>query len=129
MVVFATSCERHNGSFVDTRTGVLTSDSLQSISAYDVMSWAHLDDALRYHLDQVGFGEADKKSILADYVIVLNGEEMVVFVRKHGYQSFRGPIAVRKRGTSLEVDVEITGKDGAKTIITLFADGTMQGVG
>ena len=124
-----TRVERRNGSFVDTRTGVLTSDSSQGVSAYDVISWAHLDDALRYHLSQVGVAEADGQSILADYVVALNGKDMVKFVREHGYQSFRGPIAVRKRATSLEVDVEISGKDGAKTVITLFADGTMQGVG
>jgi hypothetical protein len=38
-------------------------------------------------------------------------------------------MALRKNRNSIEVDVEITGKDGAKAIMTLFADGTMHGVG
>lgn len=111
------------------RAEVLTSGSFHGISAYDVISWAHLDDILRHHLDQIESGEADGKCILAEYVIVQNGAEITAFIREHGYQSFRGPMTVRKRGTSMEVDVEITGRDGAKTLMILFADGTMQGVG
>jgi hypothetical protein len=129
MGLLITSCEPHEMSFGDTKTGMVTSGSLRSISPYDVISWAHLDDVLRHHLDQVVVGEADGKSILADYVTVINGHEMVAFARKHGYQSFRGPIAVRKQGDSLEVDVEIMGEQGSKTVITLYADGTMQGAG
>jgi hypothetical protein len=128
VLLTALSSCRH-GSSLGTRAEVLTSESIHDISAHDVISWAHLDDTLRYHLDRVGVGEADGKSILADYVIVQNGGEIVAFVRKHGYQSFVGPMAVRKNRNSIEVDVEITGKDGAKAIMTLFADGTMHGVG
>lgn len=129
MGLLVSSCESEKGAIGDIETGVITSADLQNISANDVISWAHLDDVLRNHLDQVVVGEADGKSILADYVTVLDGHEMVVFVRQHGYQSFRGPIAVRKRGNAVEVDVEITGEQGAQTVITLYADGTMQGVG
>ena len=104
-------------------------DGAKDVSARDVISWAHLDDALGAHVDSIACGEADGKAILADYVMVLNGRNMVQFVKTHGYRSFRGPLAVRKLATSMEVDVEITGKDGATLVITLFADKTMQGVG
>ena len=61
-------------------------------------------------------GRADGKLALSDYVMVLNGRELVDFVRDHGYKSFRGPVEIRKwpRGR-LQVVVRVTGKDG-KTV-------------
>ena len=98
-------------------------------SARDVISWAQLDNALGQHLDSIACGEADGRAILGDYVMVLNGREMVDFVKAHGYRGSHGPTATRKLRTALEVDVEITGNDGAKMTVTLQSDGTMQGVG
>jgi len=129
MLLLAGVLVRLPPSGTSTPTGVPTRESPHGISAQDVISWAHLDDTLRHHLDRIGTGEADGKAILADYVLVQNGSEIAAFIRQHGYQSFRGPMTVRKRGSSLEVDVEITGTDGAKTTMILYADGTMQGVG
>lgn len=109
--------------------GPLTSADMKNFSAHDVVRWAHLDDLLGAHLDQIRCGEADGQAILADYVTVWNGREMVEFVRAHGYRSFRGPLSCRKNGSQLEVEVEITGRDGATLILTLLADGGLQGVG
>lgn len=86
-VLLTALCACRHGSSVGTRTEVLTSESIHDISAHDVISRAHLDDTLRYHLDRVGVGEADGKSILADYVTVQNGGEIAAFIRKHGYQA------------------------------------------
>jgi hypothetical protein len=109
--------------------GVVTSAGSKSLSPQNVIAWAHLDDTLGAHVESIVCGEADGKAVLADYVMVLNGQEMVQFVKAHGYRSHRGPLAVRRRAMSMEVDVEITGKDGATLVISLFADGTMQGAG
>lgn len=107
----------------------MVTSSMKEFSARDVISWAHLDDTLDGHVDLIEVGEADGQSILAGYVTVWNGKEMVEFVKAHGYQSFRGPLDVKKNGRQLEVKVEITGKDGKTLVITLLADGGMQGAG
>lgn len=109
--------------------GPLTSADTMSFSAHDVVRWAHLDDQLGAHPDQIRCGEADGRAILADYVTVWNGREMVAFVRAHGYRSFRGPLSCRRNGAQLEVEVEITGRDGATLILALLADGGLQGIG
>jgi hypothetical protein len=127
--MLASSCARHGRTPFAEATLTGRTEARKGFSAHDVISWAHLDDMLSHHLDEIAVGSADGKSILADLVMVLDGEEMLNFVKAHGYASFRGPVAVRKRATALEVDVELTGKDGETIVITLFSDGTAQGAG
>ena len=68
--------------------------------ARDVIVEAHLDDRLANRIDELDrqTGRADGKLPLTDYVRVENGRELVDFVRKHGYRSFHGPVAVQGAG-------------------------------
>ena len=98
-------------------------------NAQAVILEAHLDDNLHNHLDILAPGEADGRMMLTDYVMVENGKDLYDFVKKHGYQGFRGPVGIRKGKTRLEVAVEITAPDGARMVAWLSYDGTRQGCG
>lgn len=101
-------------------------------SAREIILEAHLDDRLANRIDELDrqTGRADGKLALSDYVMVLNGRELVDFVRDHGYKSFRGPVEIRKwpRGR-LQVVVRVTGKDGRTVDAILESDGSVQGAG
>lgn len=101
-------------------------------SAREIILEAHLDDRLANRIDELDrqTGQADGKLALSDYVMVLNGRELVDFVRGHGYKSFRGPVEIRKwpRGR-LQVVVRVTGKDGKTVDAVLESDGNVQGAG
>lgn len=95
----------------------------------DVHAWAQLDENLGRRASELSFGEADGRSILGSRVLVLNGEEMVCFVRAHGFARDEGIVAARKLRTVTEIDVVIVGRDGARLKLTLRADGAPQGAG
>lgn len=94
-----------------------------------VYAWAQLDENLGKPAGELEYGQADGRAILGDKVMVLNGEEMVRFVRTHGYLRAEGIVAVRHLHTATEIDVVIVGRDGARLTLTLQADGNPQGVG
>ena len=100
--------------------------------AREILLEAHLDDRLANRIDELDreAGQADGKLALGDYVMVLNGRELVDFVRGHGYRSFRGPVEIRKwpRGR-LQVVVRVTGRDGQTFDALLESDGKVQGAG
>ena len=58
-----------------------------------------------------------------------NGAEAGDFLKAHGCAQISGLTGVRKLQTTLEVEVELTGKDGKKLILILKSDGTPQGEG
>lgn len=101
-------------------------------SAREIILEAHLDDRLANRIDELDrqTGRADGKLALSDYVMVLNGRELVDFVRDHDYKSFRGPVEIRKwpRGR-LQVVVRVKGKDGRTVDAVLESDGSVQGAG
>lgn len=98
-------------------------------SAGDVVTWAQLDDTFLDRSAKLEVGAADGKTVLGRLVILENGTEAAAFLIAHGCVTISGPIGVRKLTTALEVDVEITSKDGQKLILILKSDGTPQGVG
>jgi hypothetical protein len=101
-------------------------------SAREIILEARLDDRLANRIDELDrqTGKADGKLALSDYVMVLNGRELVDFVRGHGYKSFHGPVEIRKwpRGR-LQVVVRVTGRDGGTMDAILESDGSVQGAG
>lgn len=96
-------------------------------SAGDVVTWAQLDDTFLDRSAKLEVGAADGKTVLGRLVILENGAEAAAFLIAHGCVTISGPIGVRKLTTALEVDVELTGKDGQKLILILKSDGTPQG--
>ncbi|MEI6460841.1 MAG: hypothetical protein WCO73_02720 [Verrucomicrobiota bacterium] len=103
--------------------------SERSFSAGDVVTWAQLDDTFLDGSAKLEVGQADGKTLLGRLVMLQNGAEAAAFLIAHGCVTISGPIGVRKLTTALEVDVEITSKDGQKLILILKSDGTPQGVG
>jgi hypothetical protein len=101
----------------------------RGFSVGDVVSWAQLDDHFRDRTAKLETGRADGKALLGRLVILENGEEATEFLKAHGCAEISGPIGVRKLATALEVEVELTGKDGKKLILILKSDGTPQGEG
>jgi hypothetical protein len=104
----------------------------QWMSPRQIILEAHLDDVLRNRTAEFAarLGKADGRLGIGDYVTVMNGAEMLDFVAEHGYQRFDGPVEIRKwRGGRTEVDVRITALNGKSMIITLSADGNVQGCG
>lgn len=98
--------------------------------AEQVLAWADIDANLGRHPGRLDYGRADGRSILGDKVMVLNGEEMVRFVRKHGYSSHGGIDAAATPGHSLtRIQVTILGRDGARMQLVLESDGEDQGRG
>jgi hypothetical protein len=62
-------------------------------------------------------------------VTLENGAEAADFLKAHGCAQISGPTGVRKLPTALEVEVELTGKDGQKLVLILKSDGTPAGEG
>lgn len=101
----------------------------RGFSAGDVVTWAQLDDHFRDRTAKLEVGQADGKALLGRLVILENGAEAAEFLKTHGCAQIAGPKGVRKLPTALEVEVELTGKDGQKLILILKSDGTPAGEG
>jgi len=107
----------------------LRSTSERGFSAGDVVTWAQLDDTFLDRTAKLEVGAADGKALLGRLVMLENGAEAADFLKAHGCAKITGPIGVRKLQTSLQVEVELTGKDGQKLILILKSDGTPAGEG
>ena len=101
----------------------------KSFSAGDVVTWAQLDDHFRDRTAKLEVGAADGKALLGRLVMLENGAETAAFLKAHGCAQISGPIGVRKLPSALQVDIELTGKDGEKLIVILTSDGTPAGEG
>lgn len=107
----------------------LRSTGGRSFSAGDVVTWAQLDDHFRDQTVKLVVGQADGKALLGRLVLLENGAEAADFLKAHGCSQISGPIGVRQLPSALQVDVELTGKDGHKVILILTSDGTPAGEG
>lgn len=101
----------------------------RGFSAGDVVTWAQLDDTFLDRSAKLEVGQADGKALLGRLVLLENGAEAAAFLKAHGCARISGPIGVRKLPTALQVDVELTGKDGQKLILVLTSDGKPAGEG
>jgi hypothetical protein len=99
-----------------------------TLTPEQVLAWAKLDQTLA-NLRKLTVGQADGRVTLGEYVTLLNGEEAKRFLRRHGYAQTLRTVAVRRTERTIQVDVEIAGRDGQKIILTLYADGHKQGIG
>ena len=107
----------------------IRSSGNRSFSAGDVVTWAQLDDHFRDQTVKLSVGQADGKALLGRLVMLENGAETAAFLKAHGCAQISGPIGVRKLPSALQVDIELTGKDGEKRILILTSDGTPAGEG
>jgi len=107
----------------------LRSTGGRSFTAGDVVTWAQLDDHFRDQTVKLVVGQADGKALLGRLVLLENGAEAADFLKAHGCSQISGPIGVRQLPSALQVDVELTGKDGQKLILILTSDGTPAGEG
>ena len=107
----------------------LRSNGGRGFTAGDVVTWAQLDDHFRDRTVKLAVGQADGKTLLGRLVMLENAAETADFLKAHGCAQISGPIGVRKLPSSLQVDVELTGKDGQKLILILSSDGTPAGEG
>jgi hypothetical protein len=107
----------------------IRSSGERGFSAGDVVTWAQLDDHLRDRTAKLEVGAADGKTLLGRLVILENGAEAADVLKAHGCAKISGPIGVRKLPSALQVDIELTGKDGQKLILILTSDGTPAGEG
>jgi hypothetical protein len=107
----------------------LRSTGERGFSAGDVVTWAQLDDHFRDRTAKFAVGQADGKALLGRLVILENGAEAADFLKAHGCTQISGPKGVRKLPTALQVEVQLTGKDGQKLILILKSDGTPAGEG
>ena len=107
----------------------LRSTGERGFTAGDVVTWAQLDDHFRDQSVKLAVGAADGKAMLGRLVLLENATEAADFLKAHGCAQISGPIGVRKLPTALEVEVELTGKDGKKLILILKSDGTPAGEG
>lgn len=98
------------------------------LTSEQVIAWADLPQTLA-NPSKLQVGQADGQAILGDYVTLLNGADAKNFLRQHGYAKTLRTLAVRRTQSTIEIDLEIEGKDGAQTTLTLKADGGKQGVG
>jgi hypothetical protein len=112
-----------------TELSALRSTGGRSFSAGDVVTWAQLDDHFRDQTVKLAIGQADGKALLGRLVLLENGAEAAEFLKAHGCAQISGPIGVRRLPSALQVDVELTGKDGQKLILILTSDGTPAGEG
>jgi len=112
-----------------TELSALRSTGGRSFSAGDVVTWAQLDDHFRDQTVKLVVGQADGKALLGRLVLLENGAEATDFLKAHGCSQISGPIGVRQLPSALQVDVELTGKDGQKLILILTSDGTPAGEG
>ena len=107
----------------------LRSNGGRGFTAGDVVTWAQLDDHFRDQSVKLAVGQADGKALLGRLVMLENGAETSAFLKAHGCAQISGPIGVRKLPSALQVDIELTGKDGEKLILILKSDGTPAGEG
>ena len=107
----------------------LRSTGGRGFTAGDVVTWAQLDDHFRDQTVKLAVGQADGKALLGRLVMLENAADAAGFLKAHGCARISGPIGVRKLPTALQVDVELTGKDGQKLILILTSDGTPAGEG
>ena len=107
----------------------LRSNGGRGFTAGDVVTWAQLDDHFRDQTVKLAVGQADGKALLGRLVLLENGAEAADFLKAHGCAQISGPIGVRKLPSALQVDIELTGKDGQKLILILTSDGTPAGEG
>lgn len=107
----------------------IRSPGAKPFTAGDVVAWAQLDDTFLDRSAKLEVGAADGKTLLGRLVMLENGAEASDFLKAHGCAQISGPKGVRKLPTALEVEVEITGKDGQKLILILKSDGTPAGEG
>ena len=112
-----------------TELSAIRSSGNRSFSAGDVVTWAQLDDHFRDRTVKLEVGQADGKALLGRLVMLENGAETAAFLKAHGCAQISGPIGVRKLPSALQVDIELTGKDGEKLILILTSDGTPAGEG
>ena len=112
-----------------TELSLVQSTSERGFSVGDVVTWAQLDDYFRDRTVKLAVGQADGKALLGRLVMLENGAEATEFLTAHGCAQISGPTGVRKLPTALEVDIEITGKDGTKLILILKSDGRPAGEG
>lgn len=94
-----------------------------------VVTWAQLDDHFRDQTVKLAVGQADGQALLGRLVLLENGAEAADFLKAHGCAQISGPIGVRRLPSALQVDVELTGKDGQKLVLILTSDGTPAGEG
>ena len=107
----------------------IKSSGERGFSAGDIVTWAQLDDTFLDRSAKLEVGAADGKAVLGRLVLLENGAEVAAFLKAHGCAKISGPIGVRKLPSALQVDVELTGKDGEKLILILTSDGTPAGEG
>lgn len=107
----------------------LRSTGGRGFTAGDVVTWAQLDDHFRDQSVKLAVGQADGKALLGRLVLLENAAEAADFLKAHGCAQISGPIGVRRLPSALQVDVELTGKDGQKLILILSSDGTPAGEG
>ena len=107
----------------------LRSTGGRGFTAGDVVTWAQLDDHFRDQSVKLAVGAADGKAMLGRLVLLENAAEAAAFLKSHGCAQVSGPIGVRRLPSALQVDVELTGKDGQKLILILTSDGTPAGEG
>jgi len=112
-----------------TELSALRSTGGRGFTAGDVVTWAQLDDHFRDQTVKLVVGQADGKALLGRLVLLENGAEAADFLKAHGCSQISGPIGVRQLPSALQVDVELTGKDGQKLILILTSDGTPAGEG
>jgi len=107
----------------------IRSPGAKPFTAGDVVTWAQLDDTFLDRSAKLDVGAADGKTVLGRLVPPGNGAEGAAFLKAHGCAQVSGPIGVRKLPSALQVDVELTGKDGSKLTVILTSDGTPAGEG
>ena len=107
----------------------LRSNGGRGFTAGDVVTWAQLDDHFRDQSVKLAVGQADGKALLGRLVLLDNAAEAADFLKAHGCAQISGPIGVRRLPSALQLDVELTGKDGQKLILILTSDGTPAGEG
>ena len=100
----------------------------EGLTPEQVLAWADLGRTLARPRALV-VGRADGRAALGEYVTLLNGEDAKRFLRRHGYAQTLRIVAVRRTEGTIQVDVEIAGRDGQKTLLILYADGDKQGIG
>lgn len=108
--------------------GCCAETALPPFSPHDVVRWAELDRTLAGK--PPAYGKADGRAVLAGRVLALNGAELAAFLSRHGYSGHgRAERMRRVDARTLDVEVEVRGKDGATFRLILRSDGEEQGRG
>jgi hypothetical protein len=104
-------------------------NALPPFTAQEVVEWADLDNTLGGK-ELPLYGKADGLAVLGTRVLALDGEGLHRFLKAHGYAGHGRPLRMRRAGPgTLEVELEIQGKDGARFRLILRSDGGPQGEG